>query len=109
MKLNDLMKLEKALSHIRKIQSDFPASALHCLIVVMMNEGITQLDVSKKLDLPRSTTSRCMRLLSDRLSPGKEGMGLIDFRPDPNDIRFKGAFLTPAGHQLAKELADIIK
>lgn len=108
MKLTNLMKLDNALAHVRTIQSDFPASALHCLIVVMMNEGITQLEVSKKLNLPRSTTSRCMRLLSDRLEPGKAGMGLIDFRPDPNDIRFKGSYLTPKGRELAEALSSMM-
>lgn len=49
-----------------------------------------------------------MRLLSDRLEPGKEGMGLIYFLPDPNDIRFKGSFLTPKGKALMEELAEIL-
>lgn len=109
MSTTSLIKFHKTLGRLREIQSDFPASALHCLILVIMDEGITQLDVSKKLDLPRSTTSRCMRLLSDRLEPGKEGMGLIEFRLDPSDYRFKGAFLTPKGKALAEELVKLME
>jgi DNA-binding MarR family transcriptional regulator len=108
MQLTGITKFHKALKRVRKIQSDFPASALHCLVIVMTNEGVTQLDVSKKLDLPRSTTSRCMRLLSDRLEPGKDGMGLIYFLADPNDTRFKGSYLTPKGKALMEELAEIL-
>jgi len=106
--ISALIKLSKAIEALREEQTDFPAGAIHCLLTVMQNDGITQQGVAHKLDMPKSTCSRNMRLLSPRLGPGKEGMGLIDFRTDPMDYRVKGAYLTAKGEALRKRLTDII-
>ncbi|WP_421276170.1 MarR family winged helix-turn-helix transcriptional regulator [Aeromonas veronii] len=105
---SNLQKLFNVLAVIREIQTDFPASALQCLTVVMQNEGITQVEVAARTNMPNSTCSRNMRVLSSRIGPNKTGMGLIEFLPDPNDYRFKTAWLTPKGVELRNKLQGLI-
>lgn len=104
----NMMKMAKAMGKIRELQTDFPASSLQCLFIVMMNDGLNQQDVAQRAGIPKSSCSRCLRMLSPRLSPGKDGMGLIDFRQDTNDIRYKVAYLTPKGEALKAELMEIL-
>lgn len=94
---------DKLCKLLRETHVDFPATALHCLVCIMLNEGISQVDMQKKIDMPKSTCSRNTRLLTERLGPDRAGMGLAELRLDPKDWRSKGIFLTEKGKKLKEE------
>lgn len=105
----ELLKISRIMSLLRDVHVDFPATAIHCLLTVMAEEGITQMEVAQRINMPKSTCSRNMRLLSPRLGPEKEGMGLIELRVDPMDYRHKGAYLTPKGVDLREKIKELMK
>lgn len=71
-----------------------------------MNEGISSTELVGKLDAPKATVSRNLRMLGDRMSPTREGMGLIRLDHDPKDYRVRRAFMTDKGKLFLEELVE---
>lgn len=94
---------------MREIQPDFPASVMHCLLVVMMEEGISPSTIADKLDMAASTCSRNVRVLTGRAGPTREGHGLVELRLDPTNYRMKRAYLTPAGRAIRDKLVESMR
>lgn len=73
-----------------------------------MNEGISSTELVEKLDAPKATVSRNLRMLGDRMSPTRDGMGLISLQHDPKDYRVRRAFLTDKGKVFLTELTEAL-
>jgi DNA-binding MarR family transcriptional regulator len=49
-----------------------------------------------------------LRMLGDRMSPTKDGMGLISLRHDPKDYRVRRAYITEKGQTFLDELLEAL-
>jgi DNA-binding MarR family transcriptional regulator len=88
--------------------SDFPPNGLQIFTLVAMNEGISSTELVEKLDAPKATVSRNLRMLGDRMSPTKNGMGLVSLRHDPKDYRVRRAYITEKGQTFLDELLEAL-
>ncbi len=69
----------------------------HALMELARDAPLSQNDLVARLQLVKSTVSRCVSLL--------EARGWIERRRDPHDGRAVAVWLTPSGHQAAAQLA----
>nr|WP_245866582.1 MarR family winged helix-turn-helix transcriptional regulator [Kandeliimicrobium roseum] len=76
---------------------------------IALNEGRTQRDLRAALDLPSSSASRNIALLSKLHRLGKPGMSLIEWVDDPEDRRAKLLQLTQKGHSLVANILDDLR
>ncbi|WP_346895685.1 hypothetical protein [uncultured Roseibium sp.] len=60
-------------------------------------------------ELPYTSMSRHYRYLGERQRHGKEGLGLVDVRIDPDNKRQKQVYLTSNGSALAKKILTYLK
>lgn len=100
-----LRKQVKVIRAFREVQAKLPAQAMHAFLEVAMHEGISVTELSDKLGIPMSSTSRNVTMLSEWNRRGGEGMHLIEARPG-SDPRVKRLYLTPAGHKLVDTIAQ---
>ena len=109
MGMNVLKEISRGLNltkALRDFHSDFPPNGLAIFISIAKQEGSSSTELMKRLDMPKATVSRNLRMLSDVLSPHKPGMKLIKLHHDPDDYRVRRAYLTPKGKAF---LESIIK
>lgn len=104
-----LARFAQAVAAVHEVHADLPVNALRCLLAVMLEDGLSQQQAIQRLKMPKATVSRNMRLISDRQSPTREGLGLIEMRPDPADYRFKQAHLTPKGEALRAKMLSTLE
>ena len=99
----------------REIYLDFPLPQLEVLLLVIENEGISQTDISKKLNMSQASVSRNVAKLSSKViknedgSYRKVGYGLLENRPDAIESRSYNVFLTDKGKQFVKDLKFVLK
>ncbi len=94
---------------LRDYHSDFPPNGLSIFIMIASNEGLSSTEIVEKLDLPKATVSRNLRMLGDRLSPDKEGMNLVRLEHDKRDYRVRRGYLTERGQDFLQKLTDCLK
>lgn len=76
--------------------------------VAAKNEPVDMTSVGKDLGLSKAATSRNYYRLSIGIRGKAEGLGLLEYRDDPMDIRRKLLVLTPKGVQVTEELNDFL-
>lgn len=89
---------------LRNYHLDFPPNGLAIFLEVSNKEGLSSTDLVEKLDMPKATVSRNLRMLGDRLGPNKAGMNLVRLEHDENDYRIRRAYLTDKGRIFLLEL-----
>jgi len=67
-------------------------------------EGLLQTDISRRLNIPKSSVSRNCSLLDTQTQKGGLGMGLINREPWHADQRIKFVKLTVKGRELFDEI-----
>ena len=72
------------------------------------NEGMSIRDLSDRLGIAQSSSSRNVAALSKWHSFGKAGHDLIQAVEDPRERRRKILTLTPKGHDLVDQLASLL-
>ncbi len=82
---------------LKEFHSDFPINALAIFCCIAEEEGLSSTDLIKKLDTPKATVSRNLRLLGDRKAPNQDGLNLIQLKHDITDYRVRRAYLTEKG------------
>jgi DNA-binding MarR family transcriptional regulator len=112
----DINHFRNVINFIRKeIYMDFPLPQLEVFLLVIENDGISQSDISKRLDMPQGTVSRNVAKLSSKVikkddgSYEKVGYGLLENRPDQIESRSYNVFLTDKGKQFVKDLKFVLK
>lgn len=103
-----LRSLLAALSCVRELDPDVPATQVTCFLWVALNEGRTQVDLRQSLGLPSSTSSRSLAALSKVHRLGKPGLDLIEWVENPEDRRAKLLYLSPKGKALAEKIATTL-
>lgn len=89
---------------LRMLSSDMPIVQISILMEIATLEGVTQREISDRLGLPSSTTSRSVAALSDVDRLGKPGLDLVAMIPDIEDRRVKRLQITPRGRNLLRRL-----
>ncbi len=84
----------------RVIHAKLPAQAMQAFLEIAMHEGLSVTELSDRLGIAMSSTSRNVTLLSAINRFGEPGMSLIEARPG-SDPRVKRLYLTRDGHALA--------
>jgi DNA-binding MarR family transcriptional regulator len=107
--LKELQRGLKLTKTLRKYHSDFPPNGLSIFMSLASSEGLSATDLIVRLDMPKATVSRNLRMLSDLISPKKTGMKLIRLEHDPDDYRVRRGYLTDLGKIFLAELVVALK
>lgn len=67
-----------------------------------------QRNLRKRLGLPRAVISRALSSLGPKTPRKMPGLGLLEFRPDYEDMRRKPVVLTTKGRRLLEKLAQAL-
>jgi DNA-binding MarR family transcriptional regulator len=94
---------------LRKYHADFPPNGLAIFLSLSDREGASCSELVDRLDMPKATVSRNLRMLGPLLSPHKEGMKLVELLHDPDDYRVRRAYLTEYGKEFASDLITALK
>lgn len=94
---------------LRKYHSDFPPNGLAIFFSLADTEGASCTELVERLDMPKATVSRNLRMLGPLLSPHKEGLKLVELIHDPNDYRIRRAYLTELGKEFASDLIAALR
>lgn len=78
-------------------------------IEIALNEGNTVGDLADRLNVNKTSLSRNLLDLSDKLRTGEEGYGLLMRSPDPTNLRGVLYVLTQRGRALRDTIVDIMK
>lgn len=100
-------KLMKALTRLRDLHEAMTIWQAASFIQVVIDEGIRQDELYRRLDMADSSASRTIALLSDVGARGTAGLDLIKVQID-DDRRYRRIYLTPKGRRLATSLAEIL-
>jgi DNA-binding MarR family transcriptional regulator len=97
-----------------KIHPEIPAQQLSIFYLVAENEGITQGEISKHLNMPQATVSRNVLKLASKLVEDRKGnfvdtgYGLVENRDDIVDPRRNAVYTTPKGQEVLKAIARVV-
>ena len=98
-----------------EIHKDVAFPQLRIFLMVCRNQGITQTELSKNLNMPQATVSRNVIKLGNLMvqdSKGhwkQKGYGLVEARPDIDESRRNAVYLTKKGAKVADKIAQAIK
>ena len=97
--MRTMRTLDRALHFARKkLSSDITAQRLQILLAVYFNEGLSQRELLRFLDMTSITAlSRNIADLSVLTTKKLKGPGLLELRVDPLNLRVKRVFLTRKG------------
>lgn len=107
--LKELQRGLKLTKTLRKYHSDFPPNGLSIFMSIAVSEGLSATDLIVRLDMPKATVSRNLRMLGSLVAPKKEGMKLIRLEHDPDDYRVRRGYLTDLGKIFLAELVVALK
>ncbi|MEG3764910.1 hypothetical protein [Alteromonas sp. 14N.309.X.WAT.G.H12] len=105
-------ELERGLniaSLLRKYHPDFPPNGFAVFLQIASNEGLSSTGLVERLGIPKATISRNLRMLGDRVSPHKDGLGLIKLEHDENDYRVRRAYLTDKGKRFLERVLQALQ
>jgi DNA-binding MarR family transcriptional regulator len=107
--LKELQRGLELTKTLRKYHSDFPPNGLAIFLSLADTEGASCTELVERLDMPKATVSRNLRMMGPLLSPHKEGLKLIELLHDPDDYRVRRAYLTDEGKQFASDIIASLK
>lgn len=110
----NLTKMYKTLmyAHNKMEDQNIPLSFLIALVYIDSLRECSFDDIRKILGCSSSTISRTIQRLSDGKRDGKRtfaGMGLVECKEDPSDMRYNRVRLTPKGQELINNMAMLLK
>ncbi len=107
-------RLFKTLYGIRMAQGgEYTPQQLEILLLIYINDGITQTEISQRLNMPQASVSRNCLKLGKKVAKNPAGRfrvvgaGLIQMRSDEViDSRRYACFLTDDGKKLVEKVLD---
>ncbi len=103
----ELINLTHLLRELQKIDTEFPLQYAVCLCEIAMHEGISLTQLSLRVGIPLSTTSRIVGALSKFRQKGKP-YGLVNVIISPQERRRKELYLTSKGKNIIKNITELI-
>ena len=92
----------------QKLDPGMPLGKLEAFLLVVLHEGASLRDLCEISGQPQSTLSRHLLDLGHRNRHMEPGLGLIEGRIDPYELRKKQYLLTPRGRELLERLLAIL-
>jgi DNA-binding MarR family transcriptional regulator len=106
----NLKKLNQVFSAFRSsLDGSIPLQLVQTFIVVAENEGKGVNDLSDLVGTNKSTMSRHLLDLSDKLRTGAPGYGILKRSADPKNLRSVHYSVTPKGRLLLNQINDILE
>lgn len=96
--------LHAALKPFFKLRGLLPGQHIMMFLHVAMDEGHDVGEYALRAGVSKSVMTRYILDLSNHMRSGEEGLGLLERRPDPTELRRHQVFLTRHGHALAHEI-----
>jgi DNA-binding MarR family transcriptional regulator len=100
----------RALVHILEYFQDhepqIPASMIEAFLLVALREGCSLRDVVERSGKPQSTMSRHLLDLGSHNRKREPGLGLVEWRIAPEELRRKEFTLTPKGRALLRRILE---
>ena len=107
--LKELQRGLRLTQALRKHHADFPPNGLAIFMSIAVDEGLSASDLVERLDMPKATVSRNLRMLGSRLSAQKEGLKLLRSDNDPIDFRIRRSYLTDKGKEFLEDIVKALK
>lgn len=104
------MQIRKFRDALRLFKQEDPftsAQLMEVFCTIAMAEGRASQDLEHELDIPKSTMSRHLAMLSKRYRKNYDGYDLIRLEENPEDRRSKLIYLTEKGKQFRDEITSI--
>lgn len=101
--LQEANALLDILSHLQKIDPEFPLQYMICLTEISLEEGLSVTTLADKTGLALSTVSRIIGALSQYRQNGQP-YGLVEIRIPPEERRRKELYLTAKGRSLLQRI-----
>lgn len=107
-KRKGLGKLQEAIEVLRKLDAEMPAQTAVTFLIVAQEPGISMAELTDRLKIAQSSTSRNVAYLSEWRAYKKPGHNLVEAFENPQDRRAKVVDLTSKGKKLADTLAAVL-
>lgn len=107
--VRDIKSLMKLMAHFRDISPSMTVSMAVTFLSVAANEGTSLVDLKGPTGFKTSTLSRHLIDLGDRNRKKEAGLGLVDCRQDPMELRKNQYTLTPKGRTLLRKVLKLIE
>lgn len=106
--MTPLRRVLLILEELRKLDAELPAQQAVALLVIALEEGMTQQKVATLVGASKSAAQRMFDKLSDRGVNGRPGLDLIEVRAGIQDARERLAYLTPKGRRVVQTLTHFV-
>lgn len=102
---------------VREEMGDLPVGILITFLGVAIweersinsEEAMSLMALSEALGMPNSTVSQNLRYLGTYYRKGKDSLGLVLTKPNPNNRRQSLFYLSPKGRALATEISNMLE
>lgn len=98
-----------ALMEFCRIQPDMPVSRMLTFLAVAQEEGLGVREYGRATGTPPTTMTRHLLDLGPMNRSREPGLGLLQQRMDPNDLRKHQTFLTPTGRALMHRILGLVR
>lgn len=104
-----LHKVSLLMSVFRNINPTMSIQVVHTLMLVSLHEGASVTEIAKMAGFKLSTVSRNILDLGLKDRRREQGLGLVETKVDPMELRKKQVGITPKGMALLRQVIDIMK
>jgi len=94
----------RCLQAFQEHEQTMPIQMAQTFLLVALNEGLSMNEYQKMTGLPQSTMSRHLLDLGERNRQLGPGLGLVERRQVPTNLRANEYSLSPKGRTLVKQL-----
>lgn len=96
------------LEELRELSTQTTVAAALAFLKIATDEGCTVGEVQKSIGLEPTSTSRAVSILMTK-ARGKEGLGLVETKPDDIDLRVKHLHLSHKGRRVWNRIERILE
>jgi DNA-binding MarR family transcriptional regulator len=104
-----LHKVSLLMSTLRQINPTMSIQVVHTLMLIALHEGASVTEIAKMSGFKLPTVSRNILDLGKQDRRRQPGLGLVETKVDPMELRKKQVALTPKGQDLLRQIIDIMK
>jgi DNA-binding MarR family transcriptional regulator len=100
----EIKRLIGVIDIFRTLRQTMPLQYVMTLLMVAYDEGRSVIEYAHKAGVPPSVMSRHLLDIGARNRHFEEGFGLVDFRPDPMNLRKHNYYLTDKGRAVVQQV-----
>lgn len=104
MTARSLSRARLIIEELRKVDAEMPATYATALLLIAIEEGISQSELMKRVGTNKSTIQRIVNRFSAKGGEQAPGYDIAETRVAPHDARVRQIFLTPKGRRVIASL-----